>query len=387
MAPELALAHLTDLSKDQVVLDPMSGSGTVLRQASVLGHRARGFDMDPLAVLMSRVWTTVVADADIEYLFKRVLKSEGRIRSVILPWMDEDPETSAFAKYWFGRKQRERLRRLACVLARYAADARTLDEQAAVDVLRLALSRIIITKDKGASLGRDISHSRPHKVMDKNDYDVDVGFDRSVRTIRKRLSEEPPSKVAVKVSLGDARQLTDLGDGTIDTILTSPPYLNAIDYLRGHRLSLIWLGHRLGDLRTIRSNSIGSERGPEGPSDTVELIAMRMAMGELDSLPDRFSRMIDRYVQDLYVMIKELSRVLKKNGQVTLVVGNSCLRGVFIKNATAIETAAELCGLRMTNRIERALPQQSRYLPVDTDSALGKRMRTEIILSFIKRVA
>lgn len=55
MAPELALSALASLKKGSIVLDPMAGSGTVLRQALALGHRAIGFDMDPLAVLMSRV--------------------------------------------------------------------------------------------------------------------------------------------------------------------------------------------------------------------------------------------------------------------------------------------------------------------------------------------
>ena len=72
MAPELALANLVDLPKGQIVLDPMSGSGTVLRQASALGHKAYGFDVDPLAVLMSRVWTTAVNDATVEALYNDV---------------------------------------------------------------------------------------------------------------------------------------------------------------------------------------------------------------------------------------------------------------------------------------------------------------------------
>jgi tRNA G10 N-methylase Trm11 len=62
MAPELALETLSKLKKNSLVLDPMAGSGTVLRDATELGHRAIGFDVDPLAVLMARVWTTPVSD-------------------------------------------------------------------------------------------------------------------------------------------------------------------------------------------------------------------------------------------------------------------------------------------------------------------------------------
>jgi SAM-dependent methyltransferase len=54
MAPEIALQALASLPRDSTVLDPMCGSGTVLREALRHGHRAIGFDLDPLAVLMSR---------------------------------------------------------------------------------------------------------------------------------------------------------------------------------------------------------------------------------------------------------------------------------------------------------------------------------------------
>src|SRR5262249_14151402 len=153
------------------------------------------------------------------------------------------------------------------------------------------------------SLGRDISHSRPHKVMETSDYNVRIGYERSVRAIRKRLVDEPPGALTAKVKLGDARWLRNLDDRMVDAVLTSPPYLNAIDYLRGHRLSLIWLGYRLRDLRAIRADSIGSERSPDKPSNAEEFIAMKAAMGKINILPERFALIVDRYVQDLYRMM------------------------------------------------------------------------------------
>lgn len=60
MAADIALDELVALPSGSVVLDPMAGSGTVLRVAADLGHRALGFDVDPLAVLMTKVWTTPI---------------------------------------------------------------------------------------------------------------------------------------------------------------------------------------------------------------------------------------------------------------------------------------------------------------------------------------
>src|SRR5205814_1950303 len=98
-----------------------------------------------------------------------------------------------------------------------------------VDVLRLALSRIIITKDCGASLARDVSHSRPHKVRETSPYEVMPGFQLSVQQLRQRLLSQPPPG-GVSVGCGDARALRDLCNKSIDAVLSSPPYLNAIDY-------------------------------------------------------------------------------------------------------------------------------------------------------------
>ncbi len=110
---------------------------------------------------------------------------------------------------------------------------------------------------------------------------------------------------------------------------------------------------------------------------------MRAAMGELSELPAKFARMIDRYLQDIRRMIAEIARVLKASGRATFVVGNSCLRGIFIRNSAAITVAARFAGLTLTGETERPLPTQSRYLPM-TSVPLGKRMRTETILSFAR---
>lgn len=377
MAPELALNGLKQLVEGSIVLDPMSGSGTVLRQAGELGHEAIGFDMDPLAVLMSRVWTRSVADSEIEAVYEEILRDAraSDASSIELPWIDQDVETERFISYWFAPAQMEDLRCIAGALYRRRSNA---DCDEALDVLSLALSRIIITKEQGASLARDTSHSRPHKVSETSDYSIFEGFDRSVRALRKRLLAAPPRGRA-SVSLGDARAI-DLPSQSVDAILTSPPYLNAIDYMRGHRLALVWLGYSCSQLRSIRSNSIGAERGPD--AESVHLDEIRMAIGAINTLPPRHQRMIDRYIGDVSRMVAETARVLKPAGSATFVVGNSCLKDVFIHNAEAVATSAQIAGMTLVGRFVRDLPNQSRYLPITTDGALGRRMRTETILTF-----
>ncbi|MFZ3482242.1 hypothetical protein [Sphingomonas sp. 3-13AW] len=379
MAPELALKALNKVKMGGVVVDPMMGSGTVIRQATDLGLKAIGFDMDPLAVLMSRVWTTPVDDEIIEQVYARIAKIAlaADPAEVVLPWIDDDVETREFVAYWFGKKQLEALRCWSGAIASISEEL-SGSETAALDVIRIAMSRIIVTKEQCASLARDTSHSRPHRVALDSDYCVHQGIGRSLKMVRNRLRHAPPAPGA-SVMLGDARSMT-LPDGSADSVLTSPPYLNAIDYLRGHRMSLVWLGHKLGALRAIRSASIGAERRPD--VGAVIQAEVKGALGDLAALPQRHQAMIDRYVADVVSFASEVKRVLKPGGVATMVVGDSTLKGVFIKNSSVVSKALELQGMIFVGEVVRDLPSQSRYLPTSAGSTLANRMRQETVLEW-----
>lgn len=375
MAPDLAMRELETLAPNSLILDPMAGSGTTLRHAADTGHRAVGFDLDPLAVLMTRVLTTPIETNE--------LRSQGAdllIAASQFPGdkAHADPAAAEFIEYWFGEQQRDDLARIAHAVRHVPGPCG--------DALQLALSRIIVTKDRGASLARDVSHSRPHKVTDRSDYDVMAGFARSVEQIAKKLDRHPP-KGNVSVELGDARSLP-VGDSSIDAVITSPPYLNAIDYVRGHRLALVWLGFDLDTLREIRSTSIGAERGLRDPEKESEARSLASEMGDLSSLPNRQQQMILRYALDIRGVVQEIARVLKPGGVATFVVGNSSLRGVYVANDAAILAAARASGLALASRNERLLPPSRRYLPPPRDqdgSSLKNRMRAEVVVRLHKQ--
>jgi len=378
MAPDIAFDALKGAAPGMTVLDPMAGSGTVLRVASDLGHSALGFDVDPLAVLMAKVWTNPI---DTNTLREKAREVVARTRglspqNVRLPWIDEDEETGRYVSYWFADAQQSDLRRLVFAL-------KGEPDCSISEAMWVALSRIIITKDSGASLARDVSHSRPHKVRTTSDYDVLAGFVRSAEYVARSLEEHPP-RGCVSVRLGDARKL-GLRESSVDLVITSPPYLNAIDYLRGHRMSLVWMGYRLRDLREIRSRAVGCERavskGEQRPCAGV------LDSKEFDRLPNRTRSMIHRYALELMDIVREAARVLRPGGRLILVVGDTYIRGVLVRNSALASWAAELAALKPEGSRTRDLMARRRYLPPPSrcsGSALSNRIGTETILTFRK---
>jgi hypothetical protein len=271
--------------------------------------------------------------------------------------------------FWFAHRQQDQLRALA----------RTLEQMRGpiADAMRVALSRTIITKSRGASLAIDVSHSRPHKVRESNDFDVFDGFLRAIQSIAPILDNVVAGRVVVRS--GDARQLPRSLTGKVDLVVTSPPYLNAIDYMRGHRLSLVWLGYQVSDLRAIRSNSVGAERLPDASSEVARKLVPRHR-----NLSSNAQGMLDRYALDISALMSEIRRVLTGTGEAVIVVGDSTIKGTYIKNSKVVEKAGARAGLELIERRTRRLPPSSRYLPPPTGSEgpLSKRMRSEVVLRF-----
>ena len=374
MAPEIAIRRIEQLDDNDVLLDPMCGSGTVLRAAVEHGVTALGVDIDPMAVLMAKVWCAPPSRSQLAHdaheIIRRASESNA-VDPVDLPWVDQ--ETADFMSFWFAPDQRAHLSRLADVLSR--------SELHSTDALRVALSRIIVTKDGGASLGRDISHSRPHKVSELSDFDVPAEYMRSVRRLSERLNAERV-RAAVEVQLGDSRRLpTSIEDGAVSCIVTSPPYLNAIDYLRGHRLSLVWLGYSVAEVRAIRADSIGAERGLEQAD--VDPYPYLTGSGT-DEPATRIVGWSRRYLRDAYAASSEMARVLRPGGTATLVVGNSNIRGFRVDNAQMYADALSRASMRIDTFDEREIPTRSRYLPTGGNSALSLRMRVETVISASK---
>src|ERR1700679_1322411 len=259
MAPGIALAALRNTRRSLTVLDPMSGSGTVLAVAQAHGHRAIGIDVDPLAVLLAGVWTRPVNPEEAQERAQLVLdRAQRRFKAQTSGQAypsSSDTETRAFVRYWFDDYARRQLAALSASISR-------VHDPVVRDVLWCGFSRLIITKQAGASLAMDLSHSRPHKEFATAPIKPFAHFLRTVERVLKNTIAKGQRQGGPKtiVYQADARRLP-IRSNSIDLVLTSPPYLNAIDYLRCSKFSLIWMGISLAKIRSLRSESIGTEVG------------------------------------------------------------------------------------------------------------------------------
>lgn len=386
MAPGIALEALGESESMLRVLDPMAGSGTALAVARAKGHRAIGFDIDPLAALLARVWTRTVDAGSVRDKAVEVL-NRAKTRFTSLPSgraypSGVDEETRQFIRYWFDNYARRQL-------AALAASIRLVRHRPTRDVLWCGFSRLIITKQAGASLAMDLSHSRPHKTFKRAPVKP---FRRFVSAVDAVVTNCPrrgtdPVGPASTIRQGDARRLC-IDSESIDLVLTSPPYLNAIDYMRCSKFSLVWMGYNVSELREIRGESIGTEASSEEAAKAPWVATLIKGLRLKSKLTPRDHGLLCRYVWDMGQSLAEVSRVLRPGGRAVYVVGDSTVRGSFIRNSAIIARIAQKHGLFLTSSESRVLPASRRYLPPPkrdgSSAAMNARMRREVVMVFNK---
>jgi len=376
MSPTLTRRIIeTVTDPDSVVLDPMAGSGVVPLTAAALGRRAVAFDVDPLSRLMIRTSAKRFSDERVRMHAKRISQRARRVHSERLDRLFSrsfDRETREFVSFWFPRRSIRALLALSEAIAESDPDVKSH--------LWLGLSRSIIAKSSGVSWALDLPHTRPHRRK-RTVSDPFETFERQVELLLRHLERIPPTLARAEIRHADARSLP-LPDRSIDLVLTSSPYANAIDYMRSHKFSLIWMGYSLEQLRQIRANMIGSERGTHSVREGMEWLESLLPTvpGARLSLP-----VLRRFFYDMDDFIGEAARVLRPGAACVLVLGESRVGHRLVDTPSIVTRLAVRQGLRHVGTTYRSINRRRRSLPFPSSSrdALSRRMAREAVVGLV----
>ena len=343
----------------ETVLDPMAGSGSTLLEGWLLGRDVIGVDLDPLAQKQCRAKTAWVAPQVIEEAGQMVLANARRRVEVDHPLesfrRELDDATNAFLDYWF-------LPETQTELAALALEIRGEADPTLRNLLDVLFSATIVTKSGGVSRARDLAHSRPHRVNDKRPRSPLRMYEAQVRQAVRAFVEAPDMNgTGSAVLAADSRNLP-LADNSVDLIVTSPPYANALDYMRAHKFSLVWLGSQIPHLGSLRGKYIGTERQSFQEAVPLPDDAQR-AVASLSEIDRQKSRVLARYLGEMRQAIKEMHRVIRPGRAAVIVVGPSTMRGQRIATQDYLAGIAEQVGFEKVRVAERLLDRDRRMMP------------------------
>lgn len=378
------------------LLDPFSGSGTVLVEGMLSGiANISGNDINPLALLLTKVKTTQLDISTLQFSANKLMDSiRSRYEQYILQIDSvDDVLVNAYgldltAKSGWGDDA-----------PRYLTE---YCEKNNVDINIPSFKNIGYWFKPRVILLLQIIKDEINKIEDKDIRDfIFVAFSESIRLVSNRRNGEfkmfrmPPEKVEkfvpnvikefstilrrniekmnsfveacsdtgtdskVTIFQNDAAVLHDVPNESVDLVITSPPYGDSrttVAYGEYSRLSLQWLGiDNLSEkeIMGIDKSLMGGAKFRNGfeytiPSQSLRESLFRIKDNDLERAGDVYS-----FYNDLEKAIKAISEKTKSGGYHFWVVGNRTVKGELLKTDVIISEIADCYGLEHIYTIDR----------------------------------
>ena len=324
-------------SKDHI-LDPFAGAGTTLLAAKERGIPATGYDLSPLAVLVSEVKIG-------NYNADRLWDLWSQIRRLVDP-THRNPLSTEYPELVRKALPGELLNVFDAIQYAIEGLATTCAERS---FFRLALLSTVRQHSRAVADGGWLRwverRSSPEQALADFGKRVELMLG-DLEESRMHMQGEPRWNVRT----ADARTLPDPGS-TYTAVITSPPYPNRHDYTRVFGVELMFAFLDWEQTRRLRYQSFHShpEAHPERPDTSNYLAPRRLTqlLAELQRHDEdpRVLRMIEGYFLDLYLVLCEIRRVCKLGARIAFVVGNVQYHGTPLPVDELAAEIAEQAGL------------------------------------------
>jgi len=154
-------------------------------------------------------------------------------------------------------------------------------------------------------------------------------FRRLVKKMIKDLGKMSFKPCSIEVYLGDARRMDFLQDEQFDAVVTSPPYLNKIEYTKVYRIEYELF---FGEVKV----------------DPVRSYIGLNLKGAVDEFPElNLPEVAKAYFHDMKMSLEEIFRVLKPGGRVALVVAGGVFPDRVVESDVLIAMLAERVGFEV----------------------------------------
>lgn len=328
-----------DQYKDQYenlyILDPFAGCGTVLVQSKLNGYRSSGTELNPLLQFIADVKVNCW-DISPQQLLALYSSIPRNVKSPSPEFLRSDSH--------FSEGVLENLELIKGGIA--SINPKNDAQKKAKDLIRMAFSSIIIdcstlkrTPCLGYSKRKKVPNNAPWLLLDQKI--------NNIASDLKTLQTKYRDCIDIGSDVICANAMEYRHTKKFDLAITSPPYMNGMDYVMNYKIEMAWLGftssHKAA--KKIKDEMVVCDNVSKGvikefakspykyTNDWIEEIKSNIKKNiekRGNYRRQDMSHIVHKYFDDLYKIMKNVADSLKPNGRFILVVGDSLIADVYV---------------------------------------------------------
>ncbi|MBI5152570.1 50S ribosomal protein L11 methyltransferase, partial [Candidatus Peregrinibacteria bacterium] len=376
--PQVARRLLETYSqRGDTICDIFCGSGTALVESKLLGRNAYGIDLNPLAIFLAKAKTTLINHSDLTKEYFNLLTRIEKIK-------DDEIKKPNFNNIDFWFKERVILQ-----LAKIKKAIFEIKNEHIKNYFLVALSETVRLSSNTKSGEFKLVRIKNEKLKNYNP-DVLGIFKKKVELSIKGMSDfyrDADKKVWTNIIYGDSSKDNGIKNGSIDCIITSPPYGDSrttVAYGQFSRLSAQWI-----DIFKDPNKASGVDNELLG-GKAVKTLEHSLDSEYLKDSLNKIARKDERRAKDVlsfYIglndCLKQAYKILKPKKYFCLVIGNRLVKQVRIPTDFIIAELAEKMGFTREDIFIRNIPGKRMPIknsPTNIVGALEETMNKESIV-------
>jgi DNA modification methylase len=383
MIPQIAEKLLDKFSqKGETLFDPYCGTGTTLVEGMIHGLNVIGTDINPLAHLIATAKTTPVELKELDSYLRTFEKATLNFSDIELPenlkmqgirelgfWFKPDViKKLFFLKDFINRIEVEEIKTFFKI-----AFSETVRESSNTRNGEFKLFRY--EKEKLEAFAPDVFGIMMKKIIRNR-----KGLEQFNKTLDK-LEKKP------KVAIYDFNSVFEIPTSaikpeTVDIVITSPPYGDSrttVAYGQYSHLSSAWLD--LPDPEKVDRNLMGGK--PNGNKEKFPSESLNRAIAEIKAVDEKRVKDVVAFYCELLASIKNVAKVIKKNGHACYVVANRKVKGIILPTDIAIQDFFTDCGFSHLETFTRTIPNKrmpSKNSPTNEPGKTDATMTNEFVV-------
>ncbi|MBW8001101.1 MAG: hypothetical protein FVQ80_03660 [Planctomycetes bacterium] len=377
------------------ILDPFCGSGTTLIEGVLAGHNVVGIDIDPLSSLISKVKITPVNLKKLKEIADWLVLSIKKAKKG-----EFKPECETI-NHWFTKDAINKLSIIRTSInqipGKFGNRKSIKDIQ---DLLVVCFSSIIrhVSNADNESQKTYVSHTKvknPKEVYSVFFPKLELFIDR-ITKFTKLINSDVSAKISCTSSNKSLHQKFKVIK--FDLVITSPPYIKALDYIYNQMVELFWIG----DLFDLQTQSKQNQK-KEGYIGTKHL--RKAKFKDYTPYKNIFGiNRLDEKLQEVFVTDKknghkhsfvtfkyftnmekhfiEIAKCICKGTPYIMVVGNSTVSNIYFDTVDFLIQIAEQSGFKARNKWGYEI--KNRYMRFDRKGR-GGIIDIDWVIDFVRK--